>query len=255
MKTNRQMAKVIGSYPMNKLIALTLRTLHKTAAASRIKTSVAGIPVAAAMVAVLAAILIPQPARAATFGITTVGSTNYLQTTVGTTTTDTQSDAGNYFIADPFTVTAPLTAKTIYTYGSASGQVSITIYSDNAGSPGTKLFTEVTYTSTASGWTTISIPNTYLAAGSYWVVYNLNSSSTSANFITKKSATGYTRKSITATYGTAFPASGSTWTSLANTYADCIYFVGVPVKGYQGNVARRRWNHCNGFLLSCDGKL
>ena len=217
---------------MNKLIALTLRTLHKTAATSRIKTSVAGIPVAAAMVAVLAAILIPQPARAATFGITTVGSTNYLQTTVGTTATDTQNSAGNYFVADPFTVTAPLTAKTIFTYGSVAGTVSITIYNDNSGSPGTKLFTEVAYTSTANGWSTISIPNTYLAAGSYWVVYNMNSSSASANYITKKTVSGFVRKDIQATYGTAFPASGSTWSSLNSGFASCIYFVGVPVEGY-----------------------
>ena len=72
----------------------------------------------------------------------------------------------------------------------------------------------------------------YLAAGNYWVVYNMNSSSATANFITKKSVTGYTRKDIQATYGTAFPASGSTWSSLNSGYASCLYFVGVPVEGY-----------------------
>src|ERR1017187_7737872 len=120
----------------------------------------------------------------------------------------------------------------IFTYGSVAGAVKITIYSDNAGSPGTKLFTEVTYTSTANGWSTIPIPSPYLAPGTYWVVYNMNSSSTSANFITKKTVAGFVRKDIPATYATAFPASGSTWSSLNAGFATCLYFVGVPVEGY-----------------------
>ena len=129
----------------------------------------------------------------ATFGVTTVGIPN---STVGNNTTDTQTGAGNYFVADPFTTTVPLTATTIYTYGTNAGNVQITIYNDNSGSPGSALFSAVTYTSTASGWSTVTIPNTYLPAGKYWVVYNLNSSSAAADFITKKSVSGYTRKDI-----------------------------------------------------------
>ena len=74
-----------------------------------------------------------------------IGTTNYPQTVVGDQlTANNGHNAANNLIFDPITTAAPLTAITIRTYGSASGSVKVTIYTDNAGTPGTKLFTEVT---------------------------------------------------------------------------------------------------------------
>ena len=168
----------------------------------------------------------------ATLGVGTVGSPSYPQLTNGNTTTDSQSGAGDYFVADPFTNTVPFTATTIYTYGTAAGGVEITLYNDNSGSPGTVLCGTNTYTSTASGWSAVTIPNTYLAAGKYWVVYNLNSSSASADYITRKTVAGFTRQSQHLNYGTAFPSNSGGWSNLNTGFASCLYVVGVPIEGY-----------------------
>ena len=165
-------------------------------------------------------------------GITTPGTTNYPQTTVGNTLTEVSNDAGNFLIFNPVTTTVPLTAITIRTYGSASGTISATIYNDNAGTPGTKLFTEVAASVTANTLSTIIIPNTFLPAGNYWLAYDMNSGSASANFVTKSTGvTGFVRKSVALTYGTAFPNNPAVG-NLASGNQDHIAFVGVAIEGY-----------------------
>jgi len=166
-------------------------------------------------------------------GITIAGTTNYPQTTIGNTLTEAGSNAGNYLIFNPVTTTVPLNTISIRTYGSVSGTISVTIYNDNGSdSPGTKLFTEVAATVTANTLSTITIPNTYLPAGKYWLAYNMNSGSASANFITKSTGvTGYTRKSLVLTYGTSFP-NNPTVSNLATGNQDHISFTGVAIQGY-----------------------
>lgn len=172
-------------------------------------------------------------------GITTPGSTSYPQTNIGNTLTQTGNCAGNYLTVNQFTTTVPLTAISIRTFGtvsSGSNNVKVSIYSDNGtNSPGTLLFTEVSSTVTANTTSTITIPNTYLSAGKYWIAYNMNSSSASANFITKSTGvTGAVRKFQTMTFSTSFPAnpSSGSWTDAAAGVQDDIYFVGVPIQGY-----------------------
>ena len=45
--------------------------------------------------------------------------------------------------ASKYTTTVPLTVNQIKTYGTAAGNVKVSIYTDSSGSPGTRLFTEV----------------------------------------------------------------------------------------------------------------
>lgn len=166
-------------------------------------------------------------------GITTPGTTNYPQTTIGNTTTELNNNGGNFLIFDSVRTTVPLTAIAIRTYGSVSGTISVTIYNNNGGTPGTKLFTEVAASVTANTLSTITIPNAFLPAGVYWLAYDMNSSSASANFITKlTTAPGtFVRKSMTLTYGSTFPNNPAVG-NLAAGIQDHIAFVGVPIEGY-----------------------
>jgi hypothetical protein len=165
-------------------------------------------------------------------GITTPGTTNYPQTTIGNTLTEASGNAGNFLIFDPVTTTVPLTAIAIKTFGSVNGTISVTIYNDNGGTPGTKLFTEVASSVTANALSSITIPNTFLPAGNYWLAYDMNSGSSTANFITKSTGvTGYVRKSMALTYGGSFPNNPAV-NNLATGNQDHIAFAGVPIQGY-----------------------
>ncbi len=165
-------------------------------------------------------------------GITAPGTTSYPQSTIGNTLTEASNNAGNFLIFNPIITTVPLTAISIRTYGSASGTISVTIYNDNSGTPGTKLFTEIAAAVTANTLSSITIPNTFLAAGTYWLAYDMNSGSASANFITKTTtATGYIRKSMALNYGNTFP-NNPVVGNLASGNQDHIAFVGVAIEGY-----------------------
>ena len=166
---------------------------------------------------------------AQTIGITTPGTTGYPQTTVGNILTENGNDAGNYLIFDPVTTTVPLTAISIRTYGNNSGNIKVTIYSDNTGTPGTKLFTEVTASVNANTLSTITIPSTFLPAGTYWLAYNMNSGNSNANYITKSTNARAVRKYVALNYSSSFP-NNPTVNSLSNQ--DHIAFVGVPIEGY-----------------------
>ena len=165
-------------------------------------------------------------------GITTPGTTAYPQTTIGNALTEASNNAGNFLIFNPVTTTVPLTAISIRTYGSVSGTISVTIYNDNSGTPGSKLFTEVAASVTANTLSSITIPITFLPAGTYWLAYDMNSGSSSANFITKSTGvTGFVRKSMTLTYGTVFPNNPAVG-NLAAGNQDHIAFTGIAIQGY-----------------------
>ena len=165
-----------------------------------------------------------------TFGITTTGSSSYLQTIIGNNATGNNPVSSSYLVADKYITSVPLTGLTIYTHGYANGSVKVSIYTHNSTNnlPDVQLFTEVTSTVSSGSWTAITIPNTYLAAGTYWIVFNINTS----NAIGYSSATGGTRVFRSYTYSTAFPATMSTsgWTT--STDMDETYIIGVPIEGY-----------------------
>ncbi len=168
-------------------------------------------------------------------GITTTGTTSYPQTTIGNTLTEASGNAGNNLIFNQVITSVPLTAIAIKTYGSVSSTngIKVSIYNDNAGNPGTKLFTEVTATVTANTPSTITIPSTYLPAGTYWLASNMNSTSSTANFITKSTGVaGSVRKFLSGlTFATTFPNNPSVATLAAGTQ-DHIAFIGIPIQGY-----------------------
>jgi hypothetical protein len=172
--------------------------------------------------------------HAQTLGITTTGTSVYPQTSIGSTATATGNNAGNYLIVNQFTSNVPLTAIAIRTFGTASGNVKVSIYNDNGSDyPGTLLFTEVASAVTANTTSTITIPNIYLPAAKYWLAYNMNSASASANYITKNTGVSCpVRKSLVWTYGTSFPISSSSWVDLAAGMQDNICFTGVQTEGY-----------------------
>ena len=137
-------------------------------------------------------------------------------------------------MADMYTTTVPLTATTIRTYGTTSSNIKVSIYSDNSGSPGTRLFTEVAAAATASSWSTITIPSTYLAAGTYWIVINIQ---TGNGVGRRDSVPGAVRKffgttPFTYAYATAFPASGGAWTNAAAGTQNAAYIIGVSIESY-----------------------
>jgi hypothetical protein len=162
-------------------------------------------------------------------GIATAGA----QINVGNTATSTGSDAGNYITVDQYATTVPLNVTQIKTYGTSSGTLSVTLYSDDGNNyPGTKLFTEVSASVTANTWSTITVPTTYLPPGNYWIAFNLSSSSSSANYITKSTGvTGSVRKFQVLTYGTTFPTTltEGSWSPGAAGTEDSTYFVGTEV--------------------------
>ena len=169
----------------------------------------------------------------ADFGITSIGSpTNNIS--VGSTSTGTQDNASGYMLWESYTTAVPLTATKIYTYGTVSGNVKVAIYSDNAGTPGTKLTTEVSDAATANTWNEIPITSTYLPAGTYWIVFAIQ---TQNNIITASAPANASRKGKTWTYSSTFlnnPASSGTILTSINDRSDNIYFVGTSALSQQG---------------------
>jgi hypothetical protein len=174
-----------------------------------------------------------QNTSAATFGLSSIGSTNYPQINVGYTSTSAAANSVNFLEVDKYTTAVPLTAMTIKTYGTGGGNVKVSIYSDaGRGTPEALLFTEVASAAATSAWTTITISNIYLPAGTYWIAFNKSA----ANGITHAAGvTGAVRLFKSWTYATAFPNPGGTlasWTTAAASTEDSTYFTGVPIQGY-----------------------
>jgi hypothetical protein len=170
---------------------------------------------------------------AQTIGNTSIGSTTYPITNIGNTNTGTSLiNSGNYLVCDKYVTTIPLTATVIHTWGDVSGTVRVTIYTDNSGSPGTKLFTEVQSAVTANTLSTITIPATYLAAGTYWLAYDMSTSDCVRATTTNSPPPAISDRKFQAwTYTTTFPNNAGGWTNGAGR-ADCIYIDGVAIEGY-----------------------
>ncbi|HEX7963502.1 MAG TPA: type II secretion system protein [Candidatus Saccharimonadales bacterium] len=121
----------------------------------------------------------------------------------------------NTYEAVKFTAGATGTINTVYAYVSANlgaspnnkGQAAI--YSDNAGSPQTRLgYSTADTTLTASSWNAFPITSTDVTSGSvYWLVYNTNGTTINQNnLVYDTGSTNQTRWStINSTYGTWQP--------------------------------------------------
>jgi hypothetical protein len=185
-----------------------------------------------AMVALLTLCLTVSGGYAATFGITTPGTTNYVQTTVGNTTLGAQGvDLASYLVCCKHTTTVPLTAITIRTHGTVTSNVKVSIYDHDAVNnlPENLLFTQVASAVTGGSWSTINIPDIYLPAGTYWIAFNCQADY-AITYITQGS--GGVRRYRPLAYANQFPnpAPNTGWTS--TTTQSSIYFIGVPVEGY-----------------------
>lgn len=137
-------------------------------------------------------------------GITSPGTTNYPQTTIGNNAAVNTglNVANNFLVADQYTTTVPFTALQIQSKGSGGGNVKVSIYSNAAGNvPGTKLCPEVQVTGVSTSAATVyDIADTYLPAGTYWIVFN----SSVAKGVGQTNTTGPPRRFFAQTFATAF---------------------------------------------------
>jgi len=206
------------------------------------KTSLTGEPdhhdhfrnVLVTALAITGILLVISPASANTAGNTVIGSnTSYPSIKIGYTSASGQTDNANQIFADQYTTTVPLTAISISSYGTENGNVKVAIYtnSPSLNRPETLLFPEVAHRTSKNTWTTIPIPNTYLPAGTYWIVFKTDQNRA---VVKTNSASGYTQYSSPAPYKNALPnpGTGVGW-SPHPSVRDSIYITGVPIEGYQ----------------------
>jgi hypothetical protein len=166
-------------------------------------------------------------------GITAPGTTNYPQTIIGNSSAQNTglSNSASFLVCDKYATTVPLTAIRMVTLGRVNGNVRVAIYSDNAGSPGTKLFTEVASAVTANVSSSITISNIFIPTGTYWLAYDMDNANCIGASTASSPSTVLDRKFVALTYGNTFP-SNPTGLSSGTGRADCIYFIAVPIQGY-----------------------
>ena len=144
-------------------------------------------------------------------------------------TTSGSETAGRLYVNN-YTTTVPLNTINISTYGTVSGNVMVSIYSDNNGYPGTLLFTAVANTgTTANSWDPVIIPTTYLAPGNYWLAFDCSASTGVVRYVTAPASTIQFYQTLA--YGTAFPTNPATgsWTTQTGR-AGKINFTGVSTQ-------------------------
>jgi hypothetical protein len=158
------------------------------------------------------------------------GSTAYPTRTVGNQATGTGPVAKDHLVGDRYTLEAPLTVRSIHTYGTAGGHAKVSIYDHDAVNdvPGNRLLPEVATAVATNAWTIIDLPApVFLPAGTYWIVFNVDK----AQAITYSAAEGGVRVFRALTYPTAFPATGGTGFT-RSTSMDSTYLTGVAIQGY-----------------------
>ena len=162
--------------------------------------------------------------------------------------TTTASEPLNTLYVNNYTTTVPLNAINISTYGTAAGNVMVSIYSDNNGYPGTLLFTAVANpVPTANTWDSAVIPTTYLAPGNYWLAFD----SSAANVVRYQTAPASTIQFTQAlTYGTAFPVNptAGSWTTVTARAAK-INFTGVSTQS-SPNAVWVNWSFGDGTVFN-----
>jgi PKD repeat protein len=162
--------------------------------------------------------------------------------------TTTASETGGILYVDNYTTSVPLNAINISTYGTLSGNVMVSIYSDNNGYPGTLLFTAVTNTgTTANSWDPVAIPTTYLAPGNYWLAFDCSATRV-VRYQTAPASTIQFYQTLA--YGTAFPANPTTgsWTTQTARVGK-INFTAVSTQG-SPTAAWVNWSFGDGTVFN-----
>lgn len=113
--------------------------------------------------------------------VPTATQTNQSTLTIGETGVLGTNDSGNgnLLVAQQVVLGQPATLQSLSFYvNSASGKLQLGIYDTSSGSPRSLLASSSIFTP-VSGWNTVSVPATSLAAGTYWLAYLPESSSLS----------------------------------------------------------------------------
>jgi len=128
------------------------------------------------------------------------------------------STAMGYIVGNKFTLGESGTVTSISLYvATASGNARVAIYSDSSGSPGT-LIVQSGSEAVTTGWRTFTVTGTSLSPGSYWLCFQVDSSS----FKTTYSPTGGVRRLVSYAYGAfpgTFPIGGKSDSVLFSIYA------------------------------------
>lgn len=171
--------------------------------------------------------------NAQNLGLTSTGSTSYPTSIIGNNTTGTtNAPQPNYLVCNKYTANVPLTAISIYTWGNQGGNGKVAIYSDNGGTPGNKLTTEVSISLNNGSWTLHDIADIYLPAGTYWIASNITVAGGIRATNSSSPSPFQARYWKALTYSSAFPATGGSGWNTTSTTPDCIYIQGIQIQGY-----------------------
>ena len=141
----------------------------------------------------------------ATVTVTAVTSTF----TIGYTTLFTSTDNGNANVlkAMKVTLSQAATIKSLSMYvGTVGGQLTLGIYTDASGSPGTLVATTASFTPVAGWNTAVTTASPSLAAGTYWLVFETNNNTQAQRYQTGTVAIKYrafTYAAMPGSFGTA----------------------------------------------------
>ena len=175
--------------------------------------------------------------QAATFGLTSTGSTSYPATNYGDTNIETASTpaivANTIQAANKITVSSPITIQSFALYFGATyaHNLKFAIYPDSGGTPVGQTLVKQTgaYSVSGTGWVTVTLNSTdyiYLPAGTYWLFYL---GDTTAGTIRRAVAT--TDYWATGTYSSGFSTTCPSMTSETQGQYS-FYATSVKVKGY-----------------------
>lgn len=127
-----------------------------------------------------------------------------------------------------FTASATGTITTLYAYiaspidSSPNNQGQMAIYSDSAGSPGTKLASSSSVTVAGNAWTAFAISSTNITSGTkYWLAYNTNATLIADNDLAVNwngGSSGYKTQTF-GTWPTTFGTPTATYTGTYSMYA------------------------------------
>ena len=99
-------------------------------------------------------------------------------TYAGNTTTGTAGEFSDYSVVDTNRITMKqdgvVTALEMYVVSESGGRISMALYSDNGGAPGT-LIAESAAQTAVVGWNVVNVASTMVPAGTYWVAWQMDS--------------------------------------------------------------------------------
>ena len=174
-----------------------------------------------------------EQVAAQNFGYSFTGTQNYPTTNAGYTTqggTNCGPDVDLLFAICKFTLSEPLTINKIYAYHAltGTGNLHAGIYTDSSGYPSTLVVESGEVAANqGTGWQPISVSATYLAAGTYWIVFIVSVTQTAGYTVGDYVGTWI---QIAQAYGalpSTFPSGGTSYTVTQSWYVQ-----GAKIKGY-----------------------